>query len=105
MKQFPSNLHADNKDNFPKINYARIKAYLRRDLYDHIISREEKDYFELDRFNKERLNNLDILNKMVKEIRGELTKLGWATQLSYGGTGLFVYSGEPPANCFPDGFE
>jgi hypothetical protein len=105
MKEFPSRLHADNKDNFPAMNYDRVKAYLRRDLYDHIISREEKDYFELDRFNKNRLNDVEVLGKMVKEVCTELEELGWTTQLSYGGTGLFIYADEPPANCFPDGFD
>ena len=105
MKYFPSNLHVDNKDNFPDINYNRTQSYLRRDLYTHIISHEEKDYFDLDKFRIEHGTNTETLSKMVEEVCKELTDIGWNTQLSYGGTGLFVYANEVPPNCFPDGFD
>jgi len=103
MKEFLKKLQTKNKENFSKLNYERIKCYLRRDLYEHIIGHEEKDYFDLDHFDKERLNNTQILEKIVEEVCKELEELGWHTQTSYGGTGLFIYSDEPPANCFPDG--
>jgi len=103
MKRFPDTLHVKNKKNFSKINYERVKCYLRRDLYDHIIRYEEKDYFELDRFDKERLNDVNLMEKMTKELIVELEKLGWTCNTSYGKTGLFIYHGDPPPNYFPDG--
>jgi len=104
MKEFPDKLHSDNKDNFPAMKYERAKAYFRRDLYEHITSKEEKDYYELDRFNKKRLNDVKLMEKMTGEVREELEKLGWKTETSFGHTGLFIFRDERPPNCFPDGF-
>ena len=105
MKHFPAKLRPENKETFASLNYDRVKCYLRRDIYEHIISHEEKDYFELDAFNKDRINDMDKVTQMVTELMKELEQLGWNCQLSYGGTGLFIYENEPPSNCFPDGFE
>jgi hypothetical protein len=104
MKYFPDKLKPENKENFESLNYDRVKCYLRRDLYEHIISNEEKDYFELDRFDKERINDMEKVTQMINELIPELEKLGWKCQLSFGGTGLFIFENEPPSNCYPDGF-
>jgi len=102
MKEFPAFLNPKNKDSFSKLNYDRLKCYFRRDLYEHIISHEEKDYFSLDDFNK-RANDMAITKQLCREIIPELEKLGWKCKTSFGGTGLFVYSTEsPPPNCFED---
>lgn len=103
MKNFPSILNAENMKNFPEINFNRLKCYLRRDLYEHIISHKEDDYFLIDEFNDKRVNNLMITKKLVLDIIPELEKLGWKCKISFGGTGLFIYSTEkPPKNCFDD---
>lgn len=102
MKNFPSKLNVNNKENFEKINYERNKCYLRRDIYEHVISHEEKDYYSLDDFNQ-KIKNMSLVQKMVEELIPELEELGWKCKLSYGGTGLFVYSGVlPPSNCWED---
>ena len=102
MKEFPDILKTKNIVNFSKLNHDRLKCYLRRDLYEHIISHEEKDYFSLDEFNK-RANNMNLTKQLVKEIIPELEQIGWKCKTSFGGTGLFIYSGEnPPPNCFED---
>lgn len=102
MKEFPVSLQVENKNNFNNLNKDRLKCYLRRDLYEHIISHDEQDYFSLDDFNK-RVNNMFLTKELVKEIIPELEKLGWNCKTSFGGTGLFIYSTEePPKNCFED---
>lgn len=105
MKEFPSFLKPKNKETFVKVNNDRLKCYLRRDLYEHIISHEEKDYFSLDEFNK-RVNDMTITKQLVKEVIPDLESLGWKCKTSFGGTGLFIYSTEsPPLNCFEDSSE
>jgi hypothetical protein len=102
MKEFPVNLTPKNKNNFSKLNHHRLKCYLRRDIYEHIISHEEKDYFSLDDFNR-RVNNMNLTKQLVKELIPELQDLGWKCKTSFGCTGLFIYSSDnPPTNCFED---
>lgn len=105
MKHFPSNIKPSNKVEFESLNYDRVKCYLRRDLYEHIISHDDREYFEIDAFAKNRLDNMEKVSKMISEIIIELEELGWKCKLSYGGTGLFIFENDPPSNCFPDGFE
>lgn len=102
MKDFPLFLKPKNKQDFSKLNKDRLTCYLRRDLYEHIISNEEKDYFSLDEFNK-RVNDMTLTKEIVKEIIPELEELGWKCKTSFGCTGLFIYSTEnPPINYFED---
>jgi hypothetical protein len=104
MKEFPEILSPKRKDAFQKLNKDRLRCYLRRDIYEHIISHEENEYFSLDEFNK-RINNIELTKELVKDIIPELEKLGWNCKTSYGGTGLFIYSTpKPPSNCFEDEF-
>lgn len=106
MKEFPSILRPDNKEAFSKLNYDRIKCYLRRDLYEHIIAHSEGEYFSIDAFNEKRVGSMDMVKKMVGDLIPELEKLGWSCKTSFGGTGLFIYSTEkPPPNCFEDSEE
>jgi len=106
MKEFPGIFKPKNKETFSKLNYERLKCYLRRDLYEHIISHEEHDYFSLDDFNK-RVNNMTLTKKLVKEVIIELEKLGWTCKISFGGTGVFIYGkpDNPPSNCFEDSID
>lgn len=100
MKEFPSTLKPTNKDNFNQMFYNRMKCYLRRDLFEHIISHDENDYFSLDQFNN-RVNNIDMVKKIVDELVPELVSMGWNCKTSFGGTGLFIYStDEPPPSCW-----
>lgn len=104
MKEFPSNLHVKNRRNFGTLTYNRVKAYLRRELYEHILMSEEKDYFSIDIFDKKWINDIEKTKQMVQEVRDELHELGWNTATSFGGTGLFIYAEEKPRNCYQDGF-
>lgn len=105
MKNFSTKLHVDNRENFPKVNYKRVLSFLRKQLFEHIVSHEEKEYFDLNEFRVKKRIKQEEMEKMVETVRNELGELGWKTQTSYGGTGLFIYANEPPTNCYPDGFE
>jgi hypothetical protein len=105
MKGFPNILHSKNKTEFKSLKYNRNLCYLRRDIYEHIINRKtETEYFDIESFNTNRVNDIEIVNKMISQVSQELHKLDWNTALSFGGTGLFIYSTDkPPANCWQDG--
>lgn len=101
MKKFPDSLDVKNKNKFPTISYNRWKSYLRRELFEHIISHTEEEYFSLDRFNQ-RVDNMELVQRAIKELIPELEQLGWKCILSFGETGLFIYSEEKPANCWEE---
>ena len=102
MKEFPKILSVSNKEKFSELFYIRMKCYLRKEIYEHMISHQESEYFSLDDFSG-KLNNQESLTKMVKEIQEELKILGWKSKDSFGGTGLFIYSSEnPPTNCWQE---
>ena len=91
------------KTNFEEFNYERVIQLLRKEIYDHLISRkDENDYFDIEIFCK-RSNYPDKENfsKILKIVLNEITELGWKTQLSFGDTGLFIYSTiEKPSSCW-----
>ena len=114
MNNFPSEINIKGKilveedkpyqSNFCKYNYSRLEKLFRKDIYDMIISRkDENDYFDLDCFAS--LYNSDMndenLKQIVRKIMSELNELGWKTALSFGETGLFIYSTEAkPSSCW-----
>jgi len=103
MDSFPSNIHVDNIKNFSSIQYDIAINSFRKEVYETIIKRkDESDYIDLDIFERRFCKNNSIcLKKIVKQICSELEELGWKTKLSYGDTGLFIYSTEnPPHNCW-----
>jgi hypothetical protein len=99
MTHFP---HVKDIDKFEQMNYDRIKNILTTDIYNLIISRKtENEYFDLDTFNIKNNVSMKVLHQMVKEIIIELEKSGWKTKLSFGDTGLFIYSTEEqPKSCW-----
>jgi hypothetical protein len=104
MKIFPSILNVKNNKNFEKIHYTRTLCYLRRDIYNHIISHEENNYFDLGKFNENNHKDMKISLEMIRTIIKELTDLGWKCKLSFGETALFIYSSDKtPASCWDDG--
>lgn len=107
MKELPSILNVKNKNNFSKIYYTRVVSYLRKAIYEHIISKDENSYFDLEQFGRQYFNEkdrVDLTKKLSVKIRSELEKLGWKCKLSFGQTALFVYSTDnPPPSCWEDG--
>ena len=108
MKKLPKILDVKNKDMFSEIYYNRVLCYLRKDLYEHIISNDENSFFDIEKFVRLYYNNqkysIELTDKFTINIKGELEKLGWKCKLSFGGTGLFIYSTDnPPPSCWDDG--
>ena len=100
MKQFPKSLRVENKEKFKDIFLFRKKCYLRKELYEHIISHKESEYFALDAFFSSL--NKDDAKEILSTLIEELKELGWNCKTSFGGTGLFIYSNDPPSNCWPE---
>ena len=107
MKELPAILHVKNKDRLFDIYYNRVLCYLRKAIYEHIISKEENSYFDLEQFARmyfDNKNRVDLTKKLYDKIILELEELGWKCKLSFGGTALFIYSTEnPPPSCWDDG--
>lgn len=106
MKTFPSRIAPKNKHLFTKLNYNRTKCYMRMFIYEFLISRkDETEYFTLEEFSAKRGINLNktetanMLKNMLTELSKELISLNWNCTISYGGTGLFIYTDNKPANC------
>lgn len=105
MNKFPDSLNPKNKANFSLEYSQRILVKLREEVYLHILSHKDTDYYDLDKFRV--LNHplsVGALNKMTEQIMIELNKIGWKTRTAYGKTGLFIYDGEKPVNCYEDNF-
>ena len=108
MKKLPIILDVKNKDMFCDIYYNRVLCYLRKDVYEHVISNDENSFFDIEKFarlyyNNKNYNN-DLRQKLTTNIKTELEKLGWKCKLSFGGTALFIYSSDnPPPSCWDDG--
>ena len=68
MKFFPKSLSVKNKKSFEQLKFNRCKCYLRRALFEHIISFDEKNYFSLDAFNENKVGNMKETQKMIDEI-------------------------------------
>ena len=105
MKEFPSIMSPENIPMFSKVRYNRLLCYLRKSIYEHVISNDENDYYDFGKFCTDNFgNNSEMKEKMINTIQSELRTLGWNCKLSFGGTGLFIYSTDsPPSNCWDDG--
>ena len=111
MNKFPAELNVENKDKFRSFNYKRLEKKFRNDIYEFLLNRkdikdkdgkyigkDETEYFTLE-FDKK--YDKEETHKIFWKIKEELESLGWKTKLSYGDTGLFIYSTEnPPKNCW-----
>jgi hypothetical protein len=101
MLNFPIEISTNNKANFRELNKTRLLSLLRNDIYNLIISRDdENEYYALDIFELT-YNCKSFTNELITQTIEELNKLGWKTKLSFGDTGLFIYStDEPPRSCW-----
>jgi hypothetical protein len=101
MLNFPKEISSKNKENFQVLNKERLLSLLRNDIYNLIISRQdENEYYSLDIFEIT-YNCKFFINEIVTQIITELNELDWKTKLSFGDTGLFIYSTEePPRSCW-----
>jgi len=101
MKTFPNELNSKNKTNFFKLYRERTKCYLRRELYEHILSNHESNYFVIENFAEKYANgNSALVIELLNELIAELNNLNWNCTFSFGNTGLFIWSDKKPDNCF-----
>ena len=102
----PEELDVSNKDTFGRLYSSYKLTEFRKAIYEYMISREdENEYFSLDQWCRINLkNNTKLMNEFTQIIMLDLHELCWRTKLSFGETGLFVYSTEkPPPSCYEDG--
>jgi hypothetical protein len=103
MNVFPIELHCNNILKFEHIYLEKVLSSFREQIYNHMISRkDENEYFAIDVFEHQFLKQYpNTIQKMTKTIIQELESIGWKCKLSFGDTGLFIYSTEkPPRSCW-----
>lgn len=105
MNSFPHLIKPIYKSSFKIYHSEQLKEKLRKEIYIHIISHNENEYFSLDDIILE-ARDISLAKNVIRDIMHELESLGWKCKTSFGGTGLFIYSSEkPPTNCFEDSKE
>jgi hypothetical protein len=102
MNSFPELIRVENKNNFKSIYRDLILTLLRRDICLHILNNDENSFFDIEQFIKRYFDeSKDDISHFLDQMINELNELGWKCQISYGGTALFIYSGEkPPPSCW-----
>ena len=87
MKNFPSKFNPENKDSFKVYSYERNLCYLRKEIYEYLLS-NPTDWFDLEDFNKRYVKNAQTTLEISKEIVKELEALGWRVKYLFGSTAL-----------------
>jgi hypothetical protein len=101
MLNFPKEISTSNKKNFRDLNKNRLLSLLRNEIYNLILNRnDENEYYALDIFEIT-YNCKYFMHEIISNVISELNEIGWKTKLSFGDTGLFIYStSEPPRSCW-----
>lgn len=95
MDKFPQSLSTSNDLSILKYNEDVRK--LREELYYFLLRRkDEDDYYDLEKFNKMYVNNMQFIISMVGIVGKELFDLGWNVEMGLGNTGLFIWSKTKP---------
>ena len=84
-------LRVSSESDFPDWAKILVEEEFRKSVYKFMLLR--KDYTEYYDVSK-------VDTELLQKIRDDLEKCGWTTALSYGDTGLFIYKGEKPKNCW-----
>lgn len=89
-----------------KINDTLI-SFMEKELRDDIASfmlrrKGEEDFYDVcPLFRKWKGSNAEQFSKeIISRITKEIEDSGYKTALSFGGTGLFIYTNEKPLNCW-----
>lgn len=106
MNNIPNYMNVNNKHMFSQIHNEKMTSLFREHIVLHMLKGEENDYFDTDKWCREYLdNNCEQMEIILEKIIDELTMLNWKCKLSFGGTGLFIYSSDTqPPSCFDDNF-
>ena len=104
MKKFPSFLSPSNRSYFLQQYREYLTHAIRKKIFKHVLTKKETDYFSLEEVN-ESVNNLQLVQEVVSDLKNELVELGWKCNFAHGNTALFIYSSEnPPVNCWQGTF-
>jgi len=105
MNTFPSTLTPDNKTSFQSIVEDVWLSTMREQVCQHILKGDENDFFDLSAFTQLHTKDAAITKKLSSVIVSELQALGWTCTVTFGGTGLFIYSSStPPPSCWVGDF-
>jgi hypothetical protein len=118
MKNFPDQLRPENRSEFAGFRRRRALAYLRRHILEGMLqpSFGPKTEQDPDKSYGIDLTNVDlgrfvggytVDQNLLTTVCQELEELGWETNISYGGSMLFIYPpGEKPSEALNiSGFE
>ena len=112
MKSFPSKLTPDNLTNFYSYNIKRQTAYLRRAIYEWMLSDNfsRPEYknedgniiypdrcFDLQGFSLSR--NVVYSDEAIHAICKELNDLGWLTKVAFANSALYIYKKDERNPC------
>lgn len=102
MKKFPVFLRPENVHKLKQYDYTRKLCYLRRHIYETILSSNfsipEKCSINIQVVQTTHTMG-DFFNptkEMVDQISSELRDNGFTVSLAYGGTVLFLHTGDEP---------
>ncbi len=95
MNSFGENLHVSNKSNFNTLWKDNLKQRFRKHISNFMMERKrENDFFDIDKFHRNYVKDMNITNDILNQIVIEINNLGWKTYIGFGGTGLYIYSSE-----------
>ena len=94
MDKFPETIKAENKSSFSQAKKDYYTSLLRKEIYLHILNGNENDFFDINQFNKKYLNDEFMCEAIFSVVIPELQDMGWKYKVSFGGTGLFLYTTE-----------
>ena len=99
MKKITIELDANNKENFTELRNIDITEKICEDISNFLIHRkDENEYIDLDKYY---LRYGKSCFPLVEKIITQLNNLNWKTKLSFGDSGLFIYStADPPRSCW-----
>lgn len=106
MKKLPDKLSVVNKEQLIHTKYNRCLCYLRKNIYEFMLSRKsENEYFDFDDFLSKLFCDLskEHISQIKNDITIEINNLGWKTIFAYGNTALFIYSSEKYPDTYYEG--
>lgn len=104
MNAFPDFIEVSKVAERSAQSFIRLQCLARQEIYELILQGDEGDYFALDKFSaRYTKRDIKLTRALMDDIIKELHALGWKTQFSFGGTGLFIFARAKPSNCYDDG--
>jgi len=90
-----------NKEKFKDMLRKEHLDIMKKEIRYQMLHGKENDFYDLDKFNRQYVRNMNETHELVKIVQKELSELGWNTFLGFGDTGLYVYStSEKPYGVF-----